>query len=445
MLSTFKQFMADEDAWDMYVTGSAGTGKTTGLSELVQYCIDSEIPYLVCAYTHKACDVLRSKLPVNAEITTLHSFLKKRPTINQNAVSKKHLQSNSQTGKPVRPRVVFIDEYSMIGERDGIDIRAEQDPDYDGTPALKVLWLGDKNQLPPVGDMPFVVPEGPYNLVLTKIHRQKDGNQLLDTLSSLVNMIERTTKPGALAPNKNFVRGIDIVQKYKENALEADAHGTDYDQVILAYTNERVEKLNSEIEGMTEPMAGSRMFSPTTKKTYKFNEWVDKPEFISLPFDGELHLNSKYQTLEHLVKSGLCRFASVDTEDGETTVIATVFGHYQYKLTLDELKSDAADSNKAIEVKHRGFKAAVWAKANAKTPLARNRAKAWRDFLSFDECVMCLDFTHAMTVHKSQGSTFSEVLLDTDDIYRCAALNFDMYLKLMYVGISRSSGFVYTN
>ena len=58
MLTMFKEFMADENAWDMYIKGAAGTGKTTSLAAGVQYCIDNEIPYVCCSYTHKACGIL---------------------------------------------------------------------------------------------------------------------------------------------------------------------------------------------------------------------------------------------------------------------------------------------------------------------------------------------------------------------------------------------------
>ncbi|MGL5567505.1 MAG: ATP-binding domain-containing protein [Plesiomonas sp.] len=50
-----------------------------------------------------------------------------------------------------------------------------------------------------------------------------------------------------------------------------------------------------------------------------------------------------------------------------------------------------------------------------------------------------------MTVHKSQGSTYDTVYVDTEDLYRCAAINIKQYLKLMYVALSRASNKVITN
>lgn len=446
-LDIFKKFMADEEAWDMYISGYAGTGKTTELKHEVQYCIDNNIEYLVCAYTHKACDVLQTKLPEGATIATLHSFLKKRPTINQHATNVKHLQSNKQHGVPTKPKVIFIDEYSMIGEKDGMDIRAAQDPEYEGAPDFKVVWIGDPNQLDPVGDMSYVIPDGDYQVRLTKVRRTKDDNPLRDVITQLINMLEGTEQVSALKSNPNFIRGQDLVQQYgmTRAAAEACDVADRLNVVCLAYTNQRVEELNALIEGTDTPYEGAQVFSPGTKQAYKFIGFVDKPSYIDTPFNGEVHLGSKYQTLEHLIKSKMCQFAELETPDGLVITTAVIFGHYQYKLKSDELKAEAAKSNKEIETANRGYKAAAWAKHNPKTKLARARAKAWRDFMCFDECVMCIDFTHAMTVHKSQGSTYDTVFLDTEDLYKCARINPTQYLKLMYVAISRASNQVITN
>lgn len=447
VLDTFKSFMADEEAWDMYISGRPGTGKTTGLRDSVQHCIDNNIKYVVCAYTHKACGILMEKLPEGAVVVTLHSFLKKRPTINQHATDVKRLQTNSQTGAPEAPAVMFLDEYSQVGEKDGVDIRAVQDPEYEGAPNMKVVWIGDKNQLDPIGDMQFVVPDGDYQVTLTKVWRQAGDNPIMDTIEDLANMIEGEKDLAPLKEHATFVRGVDLVEQVQaliQGAVQYDVE-EHLDYVLLAYTNQRVEELNALIQGYDTPLEDDMVFSPTTKQTYKFIDWVDKPAYIDTAFNGEVHLGSKYQTLEYLIKTGNCKFAELEDGDGVVIVSAVVFGHYQYKLKCDELKAAAAKSNKDIEQANPRFKAAAWAKHNPKTKLSRARAKAWRDFLCFDECVICIDFPHAMTVHKSQGSTYKEVYLDTEDLYKCAKKNVQQYLKLMYVAISRTSHMVYTN
>ena len=440
VLETFVNFLADEAAWDMYITGAAGTGKTTQLKDEVVYCMENDIPYVVCAYTHRACEILRSKLPAEANVTTLHSFLKKRPTINEHAVNVKQIDSNKRAGASACPTVLFIDEYSMLGEKDGIDIASEQDPDYEGVASMKVVYLGDSHQLPPVGDTPYVKPYGDYNIVLTR--QWRNDNVLQEPLQELIGMLEGgPAKP--LTSNERFVRGKDIVDEYI--SLVDNVYDAETDCVLLAYTNERVEELNAKIEGRKKPVADCYLFSPTTQQNYRFLGFVKDPDYIDTPFNGEVHKESKYKTLEYLVKAKHCKFAEVQDTGGNILTVAFTFGHYQYKIKIDELKAAAAKSNADIEKTHRWFKATVWAKNNAKTKLARARAKAWRDFLSYDECVICLDFAHAMTVHKSQGSTFETVLIDTEDLYKCADMNWKMYLKLMYVAISRASTMVITN
>ena len=39
LLDVFDKFAQQSDEWDMYITGAAGTGKTTELADLVRYCL----------------------------------------------------------------------------------------------------------------------------------------------------------------------------------------------------------------------------------------------------------------------------------------------------------------------------------------------------------------------------------------------------------------------
>ena len=195
--------------------------------------------------------------------------------------------------------------------------------------------------------------------------------------------------------------------------------------------------------GRTEPQKDDYCFSPTTKKHYHWYKEVIGPTYITLPFGDDLFLNSKYKTLEHL--QGMAqdddriKFVAVIGDDGEDYTMAVVFGHYQHKIMLEQLKRDAAKSNADIEKQFKGYRAAGWAKANPTHKLARARAKAWRDFLTFNDCVICLDFAHAMTVHKSQGSTYKTVYVDMNDLYKASNVSMIDYLKLTYVAISRAS------
>jgi hypothetical protein len=428
MIEMFKKFIVDEDYEEMFVTGPAGSGKTTGLKESVEYCQANGIKYAVCAFTHMACAVLRGVLPEDAIIGTLHKYLRKRPAVNQDALKEKHVQINAKFGEADKVQVLFIDEFSNVGERDLMDLRALE---------IKLVWIGDLNQLPPVGDVLTVSPFKPYWLRLTKVHRQSSDNTLIEPLTQLVSFIEGA-EPEPLITSERFIREQDIVEWYVNDMTYK---GIGFNGVMLAYTNKQVQWLNSQAQGRDYPIAGDRLFSPTTKQYYTFVEYVDFTNILDLPFGDPLELGSKYKTLEYIHKLSYIKFAKViDDEEGDEYVFATMFGHGDYNNMLATLKKVAAASNAVI-----GKQASVWAMNNNMDPRAKNRAKAWREFLSFNQAVICLDFSHAMTVHKSQGSTFDMVYLDTDDISIAANMDYPLYLKLMYVGMSRARHSVITN
>lgn len=435
MLETFRNFMADKHADTMYITGAAGTGKTTDTKHIVEHCLKENISHVVAAYTHKAVGILAKKMPEKACLATLHSFLKKRPGFNQNATKVEHVDTNIQVGIPDQVQVLFVDEFSMIGEKDYASIQ-ERQWDEDGKIIMKVVYIGDLNQLPPVKDIQTITPNGKYWVNLTKVYRQADTNPLLDTLCQLVSFISGKAEPEPLEEHITFKRGIDIVAGYKKAE----------DAILLAYTNERVEQLNALIAGKKKPDIGDTLLSPTTKQQYVLTRILSAEEvFYILSIGGDIiEADSKYKTLETIKRMKYVQFAELEDEEGNLAHRAFVFGHHQYNKHSKTLAEAAVQANKTIKLRHKD-EPRNWAMSNRDDPLARDRAKAWSHFLAFNSNVICLDFPYAMTVHKSQGSTFTNVFIDTEDLSKCADKDYSLYLKLMYVAVSRASGMVFTN
>lgn len=441
MLNTFTSFLEDENADDMFITGHAGTGKTTALNELITYCQNEGIEYVCCAHTHKACGVLRNKLPENALICTLHKFLRKIPAINQDASHIKHLNTNYQIDIPERPRIVFVDEFSMVGEADLTDVRAIQDPedeDEEDAYNVKLVWIGDLNQLPPVQDMQTLDPGGKYWVKLTKQYRQAADNPLNKPLLQLVEFIEGRRKPEPLVESDNFIRGVDDLADLYMDCLT--------DKVLLCYTNAQVQHYNFMIQGRNEPEPGDILFCPSNHQTYELLRIIPRYEIQYVDqHSGQLELNTKFKSLEYLIQSNFCDFYHVSDEDGEEFIYPAVFGTSNFNDLVKRAGQEATKANKAIEHKHKPESVAQWAKANWQDELARNRSKAWRLLLALRKNTFCLDFNHAMTVHKSQGSTYTTVFVDTQDLGICANTNYNLYLRLMYVALSRASNTVVTN
>lgn len=435
MLDTFKQFLEDKEASTCYITGMAGTGKTTSLKELIQYCIDSGLTSVTCAFTHQAVKVLSGKVPYGDKnvLCTLHSYLKKRPGINGEATKLAHLEINTQVALPDVINILFVDEFSMIGERDHEDINTLQFNE-EGELVTKVVYIGDVNQLPPVKDEFTIEPKEPYWIKLTKIHRQAGDNPLINTLIDLNAYIngERVAK---LTPHESFIRGVDIVDKYKECSTS---------KILLAYTNEQVESLNAIIEGKNRPDPGDVLFSPTLRKTFTLQKADKTTHYITNIKGDVIDTLDQYRTLDTLQLIPDVEFFTVTNDEGIEDIRAVVFGHNSFLQRKQELGKVAAKTNRDIEKKF-NQKPSWWAKSNWSHPLAKARKDAWKNFLAFSSNVICIDFNHAMTIHKCQGSTFENVFLDMEDIGKCADYDYKLYLKLLYVGISRASEKVYTN
>lgn len=447
-----KKFMEDGNVLDAFITGAAGTGKTTKLKEVCEWLLTTNYNFQVVAYTHKAKQVLKSKLPEDTPISTLHSFLKKRPGINENAKHIKAIMTSNQHGKPEPLDLLIIDEYSFVGEKDDQSLCELQDeenlkyyscshancnrPDtvYEELPTscercgnplienknkqLKILYVGDTNQLPPIGAPSNLVAKGPYWDKLTKVHRT--DNDILIALSNLVDFIEGTKKPFYLEETTHFKRKQDIKSLYIDNM--------DSNKILLAYTNRRVQQLNFEIQGSDTPLLNDYLYISSLRCIVKFINNTSNFTSVYTPV-GEITPITKYNPLKYLKTLKNIEFYNIeiiasyndDLRVGRKITIATIFGTYNNKLIRDKLgKALVLANKKSVDSK-----------------------KIYREYKTINDYVCVSDFNHCMTIHKSQGSEYNHVYLDSEDLKSC--IDIVTRLKLLYVGVSRAKEIVYLN
>jgi len=417
------KFVNDAKYLDAFIIGAAGTGKTTKLKEICELLLTTNITFQVVAYTHKAKQVLKSKLPVDTPISTLHSFLKKRPGINEKATNIKSIMINNQFGEPVPLDLLIIDEYSFVGEKDDISLCELQDSLNVDRP-LHILYVGDSNQLPPIGAPSNLIPKGPYKLKLTKVHRT--DNDLLFTLGKLVSYIEEEEPIKYLSETENFKRKQDIKSLYMNNINK--------DKILLAYTNKRVQELNFGIQGSDNPTIDDYIFISSLRIVAKFITKINKPNYIYTPC-GVIDMQTKYNPLGYLQKLFYIEFFDIeivnsyndDLHIGQRLNIATIFGTYNNKVIRDKLGKALVDANKSNLIK----------------PGSVDSRQIFREYKTINDYVCISDFNHCMTVHKSQGSEYDYVYLDSEDLASC--IDIQTRLKLLYVGISRAKKQVFLN
>jgi exodeoxyribonuclease-5 len=164
------------------VTGSAGTGKTRLIIEILARLRLTAGQVALVAPTNKACDVLREKLPpslgFHRTVSTFHSLLYRYQWPPAWDGEDQKWQVNGHKPRKDGVALLICDEASMLAD---LDVEAMES-------SYRVVYLGDAAQLPAIVEdrnwngrpaLASDILERP-DAVLTTIHRQSGGSSILD-------------------------------------------------------------------------------------------------------------------------------------------------------------------------------------------------------------------------------------------------------------------------
>ncbi len=367
-----------ETAENIFLTGKAGTGKTTFLKYLKEHCTKNTI---VAAPTGVAA--------INAGGVTLHSLfqLPFHPFI-PSAGGKNDLlgkmKYNKQRQQLLRKmELLVIDEISMVrcDTMDAIDtllrsVRRNYNVPFGG---VQLLCIGDLHQLPPVAQnhewsilqeyyaSPFffdsvaVKEQQPILIELNKIYRQKE--------QSFVELLNNVR-------NNNMCE--DDFDMLHERFIPGFRPGCDEEFITLTSHNKQAELINnSEIQKLLSP--------PYVYKAEIENEF---PENI-FPADPALMLKQGAQVM--FIKNDV---GEKKYFNGKIGVVA--------RLDNEKIVVDCG----GIEI---DVYREVW--ENSRYTLNRADAKLQQEVIgTFTQYPLRLAW--AITIHKSQGLTFDKVMID---------------------------------
>lgn len=380
---------------NVFLTGKAGTGKTTFLKYLVDH---SSKNMVVAAPTGVAA--------INAGGVTLHSLFQLPfhpflPTNNHRQELLGKIRYQKQRIQLLRKiELLVIDEISMVrcDVLDAIDtilksVRRNHSSPFGG---VQVLFIGDLYQLPPVVsrneweevlgnyyDSPFffdskaVKEQMPLLIELTKIYRQKE-----ESFVSLLNKVRnnRLDKEDYDALNLRFIP--DFQPSAEDKYITLTSHNQQADSINLAKRN----KLD------------------TPSFTYKAKIEDEFPENL-YPAEADLILKEGMQVM----------FIKNDTVtkkyyNGKIGIVSSLSSH---KITVN-------CDGEEIEVFEETWE-------NTRYTLNRADEKLEQKILgSFTQYPLRMAW--AITIHKSQGLTFEKVMID-------AAASFSS--GQVYVALSR--------
>lgn len=412
------------------LSGAAGTGKTTVVQEIIKMFKD-KYKIIVSAPTHKAKEVIGEITNLRAE--TIHSLLGLRPNIDLETFD----PNNPTYQQLVEERISsadihIIDECSMIN-KELFKMLIKKATSY----KKRIIFIGDSRQLPPVNEKLSLTFMVKHKYELTEIVRQKNGNPnqllLIDARSDvekMSNLVEELTKSEQDNTN-NDDRGNRqgyIVTNSQENfynlliELYSDSEAKTNMNFIktLVYTNIAAKKVNKFIKDKINP----------------------SKEILSV---GDVLLG--YKTVMHPVNDKIIVQNSKDYRIYSLEIIEKKVQLKTYKffrVNVDFINKTYIDIlhpesyNEFKDVLSRLF---LNAKAN----------RAWRPFYRYREQFIILenfynddnttlttkdiDFGYAMTIHKSQGSTYNNVAVIYNNIKVCR-VDIDKK-RLAYVALSR--------
>lgn len=379
----------NETYLNVFLTGKAGTGKTTFLGYLRE---NSHKNIVVAAPTGVAA--------INAQGVTLHSLFQlpftpyiPGPFATDNTLGNHPVLSkikfNKQKLKILRNMdVLVIDEVSMVASNtlDCIDailkgVRRDYSTPFGG---VQVLFIGDMHQLPPVVkrdswdilksiypsffffDSKILSENPPVIVEFTEIFRQKEG-QFVDILNAVRDNKLNRSQLDVLNTR------IDPTFKTADNYITLCTHNAQAD----AINDGKIEDLESKYFYYSAKIEG------------------DFPENM-FPVDQSLALKQGAQVM----------FVKNDTEDKK--YFNGKIGQVIY-LDDNEILVQCEGEDEAIKVKKD-----KWENVNYKVDAVTREVD--EDVLgSFEQYPLRLAW--AITIHKSQGLTFDKLIVDAEKAF----------------------------
>ena len=442
-LNEMDRFMKSNET-SMTLSGYAGTGKTSLMEMIAQKGKKQYRPVVFCATTNKAAAVLNERVSkAGFKAATLNKVFGISVEVDSksNTYNARNLVNVLKDADITPGTTVIIDEASMINEENyGIlnNIAKQND--------LKIIYVGDSAQLAPVGEdkISKVFRNGEGKVItLTQVERT-DDNAILKEATELRNgnplfgissFNDKGEGVAYISPNHQ-----DEINNIVAHYVKGLKHNSNYFR-ILAFTNKAVSAYNNQVRellGYTSPIP--QVGEPMTGYNNWGYEWKTKSyRFIN----SESYKVSKVDK-SHKITTNLNDGTAVTMEVIPLTLEDSL-GNIDTFNFID-IKSNPSNLQAAIQLANE--KKMLW--AEAKHAVGKDaKAKIYQrinfidNFLFVNDNIedsnhnllqaKTIDFGYAMTVHKSQGSTFTNVLMDDVDISR-AGLNSNNAMEVVDLG-----------
>jgi exodeoxyribonuclease-5 len=327
--------------------------------------------------------------------------------------------------------LVIPDEYSMIN-RDMVELILKENE-------AKVIFVGDQNQLPPVGESYSLIEELDIpNFRMEEPIRQAASNPIIELSRK---MIQRVYTPVPSWDSKlvggNGVKQIqlrrnrDMTNELFLDYFTSDNFRNDSDFVkVLSFTNKTVSSYNTYIRKMyfDEEYLPKIVYG---ERLVVLNAIKDPTVDQKTMGEGRIlfHTNDEIEVLSYdVITQSICGIditfyeaTVLDYDDKEKEQVINIIhekSEQAYKGLLKNLAQTAKDQNKP-----------------------ELRKQMWKLFFQVKESFAEVTYSYALTVHKSQGSTYNNVFFDMQDLGYYST--YDFKKRLQYTAVTRASEKLY--
>lgn len=399
------------------VDGSAGTGKTSVISQFI-----SDLPrhMKVCAAapTHKAIGVIQDKCrDCKRPITywTVHRLLGLSAGFGENG----EMVFDGNEDKPYTHAfdIIFIDEASMLSHT---MFRFLTKYSMD-TNAL-IIFIGDSFQLPPIGEQMSEVFSIRDTTRLQTVVRAK-SDVLMDAFSRFRNYVAtgQIQMPKEWNAPTNLVRRITNSDAFEKYMIENFDVKTDH---VLAFSRAKVAHYNNLIR--------KKLFG-NTNQMFMPGEVLVFDSFCQLVSDDGVQ--KSFHTSDQIELDAANVVTKVHNAFKQSFKVYELKFHEGKKFTVCIIHDD--------DIKR--YNQCCLAAKKALQQLAEKEKRQittveWQIYYQHTEQFKCpLIYSYAQTCHKSQGSTYECVYVDAINI-RCCAKDDPMTMRrCTYTAVTRAS------
>lgn len=413
------------------LTGYAGTGKTSLIGSFVNTLSHLKMKAVLLAPTGRAAKVLSNYSQSKASTIHRKIYFKNE----RDGADYFTLGQNKHTNT-----IFIVDEASMISTASGMkgdDVYRQRnllddliEYVYTGH-NCKLVFVGDKGQLPPVGMAKSPALEKnilreEYGLdihtaELNQIVRQEKASGILDIAGTLR---EFTEAPPLLPFNTKDARSISGMDLQEE--LENAIHNFGGDEVmVVTRSNKRANLFNEQIRRRILWQEEDLNAGDVIMATRNNYHWLDAKSEAGFIANGEIMEILKIVRREEIFG---CEFADVivrlidypDMKDVELKILLNSIRHEGPSLDREHMKY----------LFHRI--------AQEEYPYLRNKRERNRKVMQnpYFQAVQ-VKFGYAVTCHKAQGGQWSAVFVDqgyfVDDMWDVE------YMRWLYTAITRAS------